>query len=240
MFCGSDYDMASLTLQTRLPYYSLLTSFYGITATTSTVCLGLDVLSAAFPFFILRRRALAHSPVAGINNSSVVSNWTILVLTSTLAASVYASIVYASCMTWLPVHLVTHFDGLRSVDMAHGARIMSLLLTFLPAGWAARTFLFSPSTTASMGLSEIKATAFNPETDTLSATIKHNVWGFSKGTKIVIKRTAILATLVGLTTWIRVWGTVAGSDGVGAAGWAGIWVVASLINGVVLRWAGDV
>jgi hypothetical protein len=236
-----DYDVAALTIQTRLPYFYLLTSFYGVSALTSSVYLSLDVLGAALPFYMLRRRLPSHTAKAAtLPNRNILRDSVIFLLTTIFSASIYSAFVYASFKTWLPVHIITFFDNVKSLDAAHDAQLPTLLLTFFPLGWAARTFLFSPSTAARMDLGDMVATSFNPHTATLSDTVKHNFWNYSKGTKVVIKRSVILATMVGLTTWLRVWKTVEGSEGLGAAGWAGLWAVASLVNGAALRWVGNV
>jgi hypothetical protein len=236
-----DYDMAALTLQTQLPYYFLLTSFHGISLSTTSIYLLLDVFCASLPFFMMRRRLPAHSNAnMALPNHNIVLSWGIFLLTTIFSASIYSLFIYASFKTWLPVHMVTYFDNITSLHAAHDTQLLTLGLTFLPLGWAARTFLFSPSTVARMGLSDMVATAFNPHTATLSDTFKHNFWGWSKGTKVVIKRSVTLAVLVGVTTWLRVWKTVDGSEGLGAAGWAGLWSLASLVNGAALRWVGNV
>jgi hypothetical protein len=234
--------MASLTLQTRLPYFYLLTTFYAVTLRTCGISLALDVLSAALPFYLLRRRLPVHAlhSRTTVNNQVVVTNWQIFALTTALGAVVYSVVVYASFITWLPVHLVTYFDNIRSLEAAHSAQLPALVLTFVPLGWAASTFLFAPSTAAQMTLADARAASFNPETASLGKTIEHNVWGWNKGTKVAISRVAVLASMIGLSTSIRVWGTIEGSEGVGAAGWASVWVVASVINGAVLRWVGNV
>jgi hypothetical protein len=237
----SDYDVAALTIQTRLPYFYLLTSFYGISALTSSIYLSLDVFSAALPFYLLRRRLPSHSATSTtLPNQNIIRDSVIFLLTTIFSASIYSAFIYTSFKTWLPVHIVTYFDNIQSLDAAHDAQLPTLLLTFFPLGWAARTFLFSPSTSARKNLGDMVASSFNPHTATLMDTIKHNLWNYSKGTKVVIKRSLILAAMVGLTTWLRVWKTIEGSEGVGAAGWAGLWAVASLVNGAALRWVGNV
>ncbi|KAF2432021.1 hypothetical protein EJ08DRAFT_732776 [Tothia fuscella] len=238
-----DYDMASLTLQTRLPYYYLLTTFYGIPLSTTSIYLFLDTLSATLPFYLMRRRLPVHAPTAktgSISNNSVIMDWGIFAMTSSLSATLYSLVVYFSFATWIPVHMVTFFDNILSVEAAHTAQVPTLFLTFVPLGWAANTFLFAPATAAQLTLNDIRGTAFNPADTTLLSTIRYNVWGWSKGTKVVLKRTATLAALVGLSTWIRVWKTLEGTESVGAAGWAGVWVLASTLNGLVLRWVGNV
>ena len=50
----------------------------------------------------------------------------------------------------------------------------------------------------------------------------------------------MLTVMVALTTWIRVWGTVEGAEPLGAAGWAGLWAAACVLEGVVLGWVGEV
>jgi hypothetical protein len=233
--------VAALILQSRLPYFYLLTSFYGISSLTSSVYLLVDVLSAALPFYLLRRRLPSHTTKAIAQpNQNIIRDWVIFLLTTVFSASIYSFFVFASFKTWLPVHIVTYFDNIQSVEAAHNAQLPTMLLTFFPLGWAARTFLFSPSTAARMNLGDMLATSFNPHTATLSDTVRYNFWGWSKGTKVTIKRSVILVAMVGLSTWLRVWKTVEGSESVGAAGWAGLWALASLVNGAAMRWVGNV
>jgi hypothetical protein len=233
--------MAALTLQTRLPYYYLINTFYGVSLQTSAICLIIDIASASLPFYLLRSRIPAHNskaPSGAVSNRSIIQDFQVNLYTTTFAATIYSLILYVSLRSWLTVYLVTNFDGVRSLEAAHAVQLPALLLTALPLGWAANTFLFSPSTGARPSLSDLTAKAFNPESATLWEHIKHNLWGWNVGTKVLIKRNFVLAGMVGFATWFRVWKTLEGSEARGSAGWGALWAASSFASGVLLRWVG--
>jgi len=74
----------------------------------------------------------------------------------------------------------------------------------------------------------------------LGDTLWWNVWGFSDKTKVVIKRTAALVLVSGVNTFVQSWVTVEGVEPLGAAAYAGIWVVAAAISGGALGIVGAV
>lgn len=235
--------MASLALQTRLPYYFLLTTFYSISLRTVSLALLYDVLSCALPFTLLRNRIPAHSsrvPRGAVANRSIISDLSLQALITVFAATIYGVIMYVSYNSWLLPYLITNFDGVRTFDVAHNSQLPVLVLTFFPLGWTAKILLFAPATAAKPNLGDIKAEAFNPAEAGLSEHLLQNVWGWSKGTKVMMQRTIVLAISVFLATWVRTWKTLEGSEVWGSAGWAALWAVASLLNGALLRWVGDV
>lgn len=239
----SDYDIASLILLTRFPYYFLLTTFYDLSLPTALLYLGIDVFSVKLPFSYLRHRLPAHSSKSTsseIRNASIIHDTTIYILNILLASSIYAVIIYASFAKWLPTYLISHSQDIPNLEKAHAAMLPALVATFIPLGWASHTFLFSPSTAAGPSLAGLKNEAFNPASATLWESVRWNVWGWEKGTKVLLERTFVLATMAGLTTWVRVWGTVEGAEPLGAAGWAGVWATACALEGVVLGWVGEV
>jgi hypothetical protein len=231
--------MAALTIQTRLPYYYLINTFYEVSLSTSVICLAIDIASASLPFLLLRSRIPAHnskSPAGSVANRSIIKDFTTNIYVIVFSASIYALVLFTSIQSWLTVYLVTNFDGVRSFEAARALQIPALVLSCMPLGWSATTFLFSPSIGAKASLSDISATAFNPETATLWEHVKHNIWGWSVGTKVIMKRNLILASLVGTATWLRVWKTLEGSEAMGSAGWAALWASTNLVTGALLRW----
>lgn len=236
--------MASLALQTRLPYYFLLTTFYSISLRTCGLAIFYEVVSAALPFTLLRNRIPAHStksaPRNSVANRSIIQDLTLNSLVIVFAATVYSVIMFISYNTWLLPYLITNFDGVRTFDVAHNSQLPFLALTFFPLGWTAKILLYAPATGAKPTLGDIKHEAFNPAVATFGDHLKFNMWGWSKGTKVVFLRTTVLAAGVLLATWIKTWKTLDGANAVGSAGWAGLWALAALINGAVLRWVGDV
>ncbi|TID24495.1 hypothetical protein E2P81_ATG02800 [Venturia nashicola] len=234
-----DLDMAALTVQTRLPYYFLINTFYQISLSTSIICLAIDVASASLPFLLMRSRIPAHctkSPAGSVAYRTVLKDFTTNAYVTIFGASIYSVVLFASIQTWLTVYLVTNFDGVRSFESARAMQIPAMIISCLPLGWSATTFLFSPSIAAKPGLSEIRGKAFNPEQATLWDHFKHNTWGWSAGTKVIVKRNLVLSALVGIATWLRVWKTLEGSEMVGSAGWAALWAGTNLVTGVLMRW----
>ncbi|KAI9809500.1 MAG: hypothetical protein M1827_006806 [Pycnora praestabilis] len=195
------------------------------------------------PFRFLRPLSPTHNataPKSAVANHSIINDLPVRIYTTLLAASIYSVVVYASYYTWLPVYLVVHFDGMRNISAAHSAAVPALLASFVPIGYAAREFIFTPSTGARMDRGDAIASAFNPATATLGETVWHNVWGYPKRTKVIIERTATLVVVSGLNTWLQTYVTIEGAEGSGAAGWSGVWAAAGALTGAVLWWVGDV
>jgi len=237
------YDLASLTLLAHGPPLYLLTTFYAIRPSTLLLSLGIDMLCTYVPFRLFRPLLPMHTadaPKGAVSNRSIINDWEVSIYNSVLAAGIYGVVVYGSFITWLPVHLVTHFNGIRDISAAHEATLPILMASFIPMGIAAKSFLFTPATGAARNLNDIKASAFNPETATLAETIGYNLWGYSKRTRILIKRTATLATVCFLNTWLQVAATIEGAEVLGAIGWASVWATAAILTGTTFWWVGHV
>lgn len=234
--------MAALSVQSRLPYYYFLFAYYDLSLRTAIVSLTVETLGAAIPFSLLRRRALSHVKSINKPNAVILGSWELALWTSTLASAVYGLVVYVSARSWLPMHLILHFDGIRSLEQAYNVVQFNLLAIFIPLGWAARSFLFSPSAVAAgqgRGLNAIRKSVFNPATATLAETLEHNVWGYRPGWKVLFRRIAIGSTVVGLSSWIRLWATVEGTEPYGAAGWGAMWSAATVLVGLTLGWSAE-
>ena len=126
------------------------------------------------------------------------------------------------------------------MDVAHNSQLPVLALTFFPLGWTAKILLFAPATGAQTHMGDIRTESFNPATASLGDHLNFNLWGWSKGTKVMLKRTAVLSIGIFLATWIKTWKTLEGSELLGSAGWAAMWAATTLLNGALLRWVGDV
>ena len=187
----------------------------------------------------MRGRAASHDPSAPVPNRNIVHDPIVTALTILVPAAIYSALIYASFATWLPVHIVTYFDGVRNLERAHAAQLPTIIASFFPLGWAARSFLFSPSTTASPGTAEAVRSAFNPVTATLTETVRYNFWGWTKGWKVLIQRVLVLASVTGVATWVKVWGSLEGSEAYGAFGWASLWSTATIVVGLVLGWIAE-
>lgn len=241
MYSGT--DLASLTLLSHTPHLYLLLTFYGIRPTTVISCLLVDTLTAYIPLSLLRDPSVTHlrkAPKGGVPNSVVINDLSVRLYLSILAAGIYGVVVFGSFATFLPVHLVIHFDGIKDISAAHNAAFPLLILLFLPIGYAAREFLFTASSGAKPDAHDSKTACFNPESANLRETIEHNLWGYSKRTRTLIKRTATLVFITGLHTWLQTYVAIEGVEGYGAAGWSGVWALAATITGLAFWWVGNV
>ncbi len=237
------YDLAALTFLSHMPHLYLLTTFYGIRPTTVFSCLAIDVLTTSLPFHLLREVSSTHivdAPKRLVSNRSVINDLSVRVYTTFLAAGIYGVVVLASYVNWLPVYLVTHFDGIRDISAAHSAALPYLIIAFLPTGFAARAFLFTAATGARPDTYDKELARFNPATATLGETIMHNLFGYSKRTRTLIKRTATVAITGGLHTWLQTYVALEGVEGLGAAGWSAVWAAAAALTGAAFWWVADV
>ena len=226
-----------------MPYLYFLSSFYDIRPTTSAYCIVIDTLAAYVPFYSLKVSSSIHSiktPKGVAANRSVINDIVIQIYTSLLAAGIYGVVVFASYGIWLPKYLVIHFDGLRDITAAYSTNFPWLILSFLPTGFAAKVFLFTPATAAKSDKYDKKTAAFNPETATLGETVVYNLWGYSHRARILIMRTATLVAVGGAHTVLQTYGSLKGAELMGAVGWSSVWGVAAALTGVAFLWVGDV
>ena len=206
-------------------------------------CIFVDLAATAFPFQILRRVSPAHSdeaPQGSIANRSIISDMPTQIFASLLGAVIYAFVVYGSYYTWLPVHLVTNFDGLRSIAGIYETQFLTLILLFVPIGVATKVFLFTPSTASKRDFADIQREDFDPETATLEETFWYNIWGFSKRGRVMVTRSAILAGITFFYTWVQVYASIQGVESIGAAGWASIWALAAVLTGGAYSWVTNI
>lgn len=159
--------------------------------------------------------------------------------TNILAVGVYITVIWTAVKTgFLNTWLISHFD-IPTLELAHNETVASIAVKVFVAGVGAKSFLLNPSIgaeTASGAITPVEP--FDPATADLPTTIKHNVWFFSKRTRALIRQTAILSTFIFANTIQRVL-TLEDTDLPGAAGYAGLWVFATLINAGWWAWIGD-
>lgn len=138
--------------------------------------------------------------------------------------------------------MITYFDEVRSLEAAHNAVLPVLFVACIPIGNSAKDFLFSSSIVASRGPGSIAPRRFNPSTASLSETVLYNFGLASYSTReaVLSRRTLILVLFSAANTFVRVFGTVEGTEVYGALGWAGLWSTAALAVGIAFGWAGDV
>ena len=170
----------------------------------------------------------------------MINDTGVQIYTSLLAAGIYTVVVFASYGFWLPSFLVIHFDGLRDITPVYSQNFPWLILSFLPTGFAAKAFLFTPATAAKADKYDKKTAAFNPETATLGETVAYNLWGYSHRARKLIRRTATLVAVSGAHTIIQTYSSLEGAEFAGAAGWSGVWGLAATLTGAAFLWVGDV
>ena len=236
-------DFAALTFLTHVPYHYFLSTFYEIRPTTSAYCIAFDTLTAYIPFYSLKVSSSIHSiktPKGVAANRLVINDTGVQLYTSLLAAGIYSVVVFGSYNTWLPVYLVTHFDGMRSISAVRSPNFPWLILSFLPTGFAARVFLFTPATAAKVDKHDKEIAAFDPVNATFGETVAYNLWGYSHRARTLIKRTAILVAIGAAHTMLQIYGSLEGAELLGAAGWSGVWGLAATLTGAAFLWVGDV
>ena len=140
----------------------------------------------------------------------------------------------------MPKYLVTHFEGIKDISLLYNSTFIYLAGTFVPTGFAAKTFLFTPAVAAKPDPNDKKAGAFDAETSTLRETFVHTFWSHSKRVKVLIQRTGSLAAMVGMHTWLHTYVAVDGAEGYGAAGWSGVWALAATVTGFAFFWMSHV
>ncbi|KAL6713399.1 hypothetical protein ACLMJK_008864 [Lecanora helva] len=236
-------DITAMTFLSHAPYLYFLTSFYTIRPSTAFACMAIDLLAVWLPFYTLKVSSSIHSvktPKGVAANRSVINDFGVQIATSLLGAGVYALVVLASYSTWLPTYLVTHFDGIRDISALHNKNFPFLAASFLPLGFAAKVFLFTPATAAKPDRHDKEVAGFNPETATLAETVWYNVWGYSKRTRVLIKRTVTLVAVVALQTSLQTYITIEGAEAFGAVGWSSVWALAATLTGAVFWYVTDV
>lgn len=232
-----------MTLLSHLPPLFLLTTFYGIHPTTIMASLAIDILATYLPFRLLRPLLPAHKPAstkAPVPNRSIINDLPVRMITSLLAAAIYATVLYGSYGSWLPVHLVTYFDGLKDISAAHSPALPVLIATFLPVGYAAHEFLFTPFAVSTAEAEGEAPPSFDPETATLSETLRYNLWGYSRPARFIMTRLFTLMAVTGFNTWLHTFVTIEGAELYGAVGWSSVWVLATALTGFAYWWVGAI
>ncbi|RAL01617.1 uncharacterized protein BO80DRAFT_52574 [Aspergillus ibericus CBS 121593] len=233
-------DVLSFTFLTHLPTYSLLSTFYGLRPTTTLTSYFITLASTTIPFVLLRNPTPVHSHTTAIPNRSILQDRPTTIYTTIGATAIFTVTLYLSyATTWLPTKLVTHFQDLPDITAVHAgpAGLPVVFLTLLPAGLAARDFLFASSTGASSSSKDTKKEKTSTEGEYLACTVYRKTWGaLTKKTQVLISRTALLAGMLFVNTVIQVAGTVNRVDVEGAMAWGTVWSIAALVTGAMFGW----
>jgi hypothetical protein len=237
-------DVTEFTLLTHVPTFFLLLHFYGVRPTTIATSFLIDIISMTVPFVLLRGpnsvHSLSSSRPEAVSNRGILQDRLTAIYTSVAAAAIYTVFLYLSFSTWLPVHLVTHFEDLPDIRPVHAgpAGLPSVFLSLLFEGYAAYDLLFISSAGWSAEDDTAKGTpATNRHGEYLITSVYNRTWGnLSRKSKILISRTIVLATITLLNTVVQVSGTVKGVDVQGSAGWGLVWAAAALTIGSTFAW----
>lgn len=239
-------DVLNFSFLTNLPTYMLLASFYGLRPTTILASFAIVLFSTAVPFVFLRKPSLVHSlsraHPAAVSNRSILQDWGITIYTTVLATAIYTVNLYLSYETWLPAKLVVHFEKLPNISKVHAgpAGLPLLFASLLPAGWAARDFLFVSSTGTPASRDdkvEKSESSTSKQGEYLVCAIYRKTWGtLSRRTRVLVSRTVVLAAVTMINTFIQIAGTIRGASFEGASAWGFVWTLGTLIVGLVYRW----
>lgn len=225
----------------------LLTTFYGIRPSTLISSLAVDLAATSIPFYLLRPALPPHQTVparGSIANRAIIADAPTQGFTSLLAATIQATVLTAAYLTFLPHLLAIHFTGLHDIRPVYGwtnpGHFPLLITAFLPLGLAAKILLFTPSAAAKRDSADATRESFDPQTATLAETFLYNVWGFRKGVRELVLRSAVLAGVTLAYGWVQVFASVEGVESAGALGWASIWAASALVTGAVFGWVQSV
>lgn len=234
------------------PTFVLLYTFYNIRPTAILVTYTITISSQLLPFVLSRplsdhnRGSRASSNA--LSNRSIIQDYPTAIYTTIVATSVFAVALYISFATWLPTHMVLHFENIPDISQAHfGPQILPILFSHqLIPGMAAKQFLFvssagaqddSDSSPGSGAGSKKQQPSSGWKVKSCTCAIYRRTWGaLTMKRRVLIQRTLTLAIMTTLVTTVQLAGTVQGVDVQGASAWGAIWSVATLITGLVFGW----
>jgi hypothetical protein len=124
------WDSALLGTVARGPFLQLLFSYFHVPWYTIMTLLCVDIASISIPIFLLKR---TPQPPRTLYNDTKLSSY------GTLLSAIFLSLpIYYISAKWLPVVLVSHFDGVRNVLPLP---IPLLIALNLPMGYALETLV---------------------------------------------------------------------------------------------------
>ncbi|KAI9044381.1 uncharacterized protein KD926_000982 [Aspergillus affinis] len=241
-------DVSSFIFLTHLPTYALLVSFYNIRPTTVLASYAIILFSTSITFIFLRKPSSVHNlsgaPWDAVSNRLILQDRATTIYTTVAATAIFTVTLYISYATWLPAQLVLHFINIPDISAVHAgpAGLPVLFVSLLPAGWAARDFLFASSAGALASKSDsTKKSPSSSSTDRqgeyLISTIYRKTWAsLSAKTRVLVSRTFVLASMLVVNTIVQVAGTIDGVDIEGASAWGSVWAVATFIVAGLFAW----
>lgn len=135
----------------------LLGSFYDVSPASVISSLVIDSLTTYIPFRLLRPLSLAHSASTSkysvnVRNKDIITSNSIQAYTTLLGGAIYAVTLFTSYSTFLPVYLVTYFEGIPSIAAAHASSPIAIVssqepkaLEWFTISWRYLTLFRKPS-----------------------------------------------------------------------------------------------
>jgi hypothetical protein len=184
---------------------------------------------------------LSHAPSGAVSNRSILQDRATTLYTTIAATSILTVVLYLSYATWLPTQLVLRFQNIPDISAVHAgpAGLPTLFIALLPAGWAARDFLFvsSAGAAASRKTESTEKTSTSSEGEYLACAVYRKTWGaLPAKARVLTSRTVLLASILIGNTIVQLAGTMEGISVEGASAWGSIWAVAVLAVGATFGW----
>ncbi|KAM0346452.1 hypothetical protein ACHAPU_005517 [Fusarium lateritium] len=234
-------DVAMLDILSHGPHFYLLSTFYGLSWTTAASALAIDVISVAVPFYMLRPLSTIHTPsaaaAAGLPNRELL-DIPLQSYTTALSTGIYTVVLVLSLRFLLPRILVVNYSGVSTLEPAYNASYAAILPVTTLFGIAASTFIFAPFATTARAKEDEKINQFDPVAASLGETVWWNMWGYTVKTKVVIRRTVVVAFVAAVNTFLASYKTMYRVDAIGAAAYAGVWAFAATCSGIGLGFVG--
>ncbi|KAM3515547.1 hypothetical protein MY11210_000725 [Beauveria gryllotalpidicola] len=231
-------DVGLVSFVAHAPSFWLVAMFYGIRPVTAVAGTVVDVAAPAAAFALARPLGSLRFAGPKLYNKELVSV-PFQLLIAVLATSVYASVVSLALRFLLPRILVLYFRGIPTVEPAYAASFLSLLPTAAFFGVAASQFLFAPYVTTGKSKEDDKIRQFDPVQASLGETVWWNFWGYTLRSRIVITRTAIVAGMTAVSTYLACAVAIDGVSRFGAVTYALVWAFATGGAGVALGLVGQ-
>lgn len=199
--------------------------------------MNIEVLSMAIPTFLLRPRAPLHDRRAPLRNRYLLDSVQVQLSSALLAIGVYGVVFWCALQTGMLNEFLVRFFDIPTLEAAHNESPVTICGKIFTAGFAAKSFLLNPSI-AAQPLTAPPVEVFDPATATFTETLRHNFWFFSRRTRTLIQQTLVLNAFVFLNLVQRLM-TLDGTELMGAAGYASIWVAANTLISAWYAWVGD-
>ena len=189
------------------------------------------------PFYLLRPLSAVHTPNAKLPNRELVDVG-LQIYTTALSAGIYTVTIVLGLRLLLPRFLVMYFAGIPTVLPAYAASFVRLLPVAVLFGFAASSFIYTPFATTTKAKEDDQIGKFDPAAATLGETVAWNFLGYTAKTKVIVRRTAVVAFVTACNTYLACTMTIYGIASTGAVAYAALWVTAALCSGLGLGYVG--